>query len=207
MSFSKGKRDTARLKALKDEAIKDANRISVYDKKLLRLESTAPLKELLNREKSAAERKAKAAGKAALEAYKTSAAAQLQSVKDAYKQKTTSRKGTELRHKISGIAEDFRQRLLGKSGSKYVPREPVGGVVDICEAIGLMFNFSRIMALRKVNAEHRYIRFSFILHNFRGVKKAYNIAFLAAVCGKTGSRGDSDYTRKAAFTACHGSDY
>ena len=159
LSFSKGKRDTARLKVLKDEAIKDANRISVYDKKLLRLESTAPLKELLNREKSAAERKAKAAGKAALEAYKTSAAAQLQSVKDAYKQKTTSRKETELRHKISGIAEDFRQRLLGKSGSKYVPRELVGGVVDICEAIGLMFNFSRIIALQKVNVEHKYILF------------------------------------------------
>lgn len=40
MSFSKGKRDTAKLKELRDEAAKTANRINTYDRQLLNLEST-----------------------------------------------------------------------------------------------------------------------------------------------------------------------
>lgn len=43
LSFAKGKRDTAKIRALRDEATKTANRISIYDKQLLRLESSKPL--------------------------------------------------------------------------------------------------------------------------------------------------------------------
>lgn len=50
LSFGKGPRDMAKIRALKDEAIKTANRIGIYDKKLLRLEGTKTLERLLNRE-------------------------------------------------------------------------------------------------------------------------------------------------------------
>lgn len=43
LSFAKGKRDTAKIRALRDEATKTANRISIYDKQLLRLERSKPL--------------------------------------------------------------------------------------------------------------------------------------------------------------------
>ncbi|MBQ6890336.1 MAG: hypothetical protein IJN53_04890 [Oscillospiraceae bacterium] len=51
LSFAKGKRDTAKIRALRDEATKTANRISIYDKQLLRLESSKPCKKSLKRAK------------------------------------------------------------------------------------------------------------------------------------------------------------
>lgn len=43
LSFSKGPRDKAKIRALQDEAIKTANRIDLYDKQLLKLEAAKPL--------------------------------------------------------------------------------------------------------------------------------------------------------------------
>ncbi len=57
LSFAKGKRDTARIKELQFEANKTANRINVYDRQLLNLESTTALKNVLQREKELARRK------------------------------------------------------------------------------------------------------------------------------------------------------
>ena len=51
LTFGDAPRDPARLRALKDEKIKTENRIGIYDKKLLRLEATQPLKDVLEREK------------------------------------------------------------------------------------------------------------------------------------------------------------
>ncbi len=72
-SFSKGKRDMAKIKALRDEATKTANRIDTYDKRLLRLESTTVLKNILDRERKRAYDKAKARGKEALDEYRAKA--------------------------------------------------------------------------------------------------------------------------------------
>ena len=60
LSFSKGPRDKAKLSALKDEKIQTQNRINIYDKQLLRLESTKALQNVLTRERNAAYQKAKA---------------------------------------------------------------------------------------------------------------------------------------------------
>lgn len=51
MTFVKGKRDDKKLQELRDEATKTANRIAVYDKRLLRLEAAAPIQQVLAREK------------------------------------------------------------------------------------------------------------------------------------------------------------
>lgn len=51
LTFGDAPRDPVRLRSLKDEKIKTENRIGIYDKKLLRLEATQPLKDVLEREK------------------------------------------------------------------------------------------------------------------------------------------------------------
>ena len=66
LSFAKGKRDKAKIAALREEAVKTANRISLYDRKLMSLEATAPLKAVLEREKARAYQKAEEKGRLAL---------------------------------------------------------------------------------------------------------------------------------------------
>ena len=51
LSFSKGKRDMATLKNLKEMATRIEARINTYDKQLLSLEATKPIKDVLTREK------------------------------------------------------------------------------------------------------------------------------------------------------------
>ena len=52
ISFSSGKRDMQKLRKLKEEATKTENRINLYDKKLTRIESMKPIKQVIDREKS-----------------------------------------------------------------------------------------------------------------------------------------------------------
>ena len=54
LSFAKGPRDKAKIRALRDEAVKTANRINTYDRMLLRLEASSVLQNVLEREKKAA---------------------------------------------------------------------------------------------------------------------------------------------------------
>ena len=57
LSFAKGKRDTARIQALKTEITKDTNRVKAVDRQLLELEATRSLKDLLVREKEAVKKR------------------------------------------------------------------------------------------------------------------------------------------------------
>lgn len=70
LSFSPGKRDVAKIRQLRDEATKTANRISICDKQLLRLEASKPLQNVLAREKKKAYQRAEQRGKEALADYK-----------------------------------------------------------------------------------------------------------------------------------------
>lgn len=67
--FKKGITGEERRK-IQDEATKTANRISVYDKKLLTLEASKPLKKVLDREKAQAAKRQKAKDAEAFKAYK-----------------------------------------------------------------------------------------------------------------------------------------
>jgi len=55
MSFGTGKRDMDKLRSLRDEANKLANRINIYDKQLLRIEAMKPMKAVVNRERTRVE--------------------------------------------------------------------------------------------------------------------------------------------------------
>lgn len=59
LSFSKGKRDTEKLKSLRFDAVQAANRINTFDRQLLNLESTKVLKRVLEREKGLARKRQK----------------------------------------------------------------------------------------------------------------------------------------------------
>ena len=71
ISFKKGKKDYERLRTLRDEAIKTANRINLYDKRLLRIEAAAPLRAVLRREKAKAVSEQKKADAQQLKQYFT----------------------------------------------------------------------------------------------------------------------------------------
>ncbi len=73
LSFAKGPRDKQKISELRNEAIKVGNRISIYDQRLLRMEASTPLRNVLEREKKAAYQKAKELGNKALDKYKSKA--------------------------------------------------------------------------------------------------------------------------------------
>ena len=81
ISFSKGPRDSQKLKKLKEEATKTANRIDIYDKRLLGLEATVPLQRVLEREKAKVKQKADADRKAAMDKFREETKAAYEGVK------------------------------------------------------------------------------------------------------------------------------
>ena len=70
ISFGKGPRDTKRLQQLQEEATKTANRIDIYDKKLLKLERAKPLRDVLDREREKIRKATRQKGQEVLENYR-----------------------------------------------------------------------------------------------------------------------------------------
>ena len=93
LTFGKGKKNPERLKALREEATKTTNRINFYDKKLLELQATKPLRDVLERETK--------------KAYKEAA----QKGREAYHRNVEGRRKTEARHKIQRIAKELASLL------------------------------------------------------------------------------------------------
>ena len=101
LSFSKGPRDTKKIKGLRFDAAQAANRINTYDKQLLRLEASKPLQDVLAREKRRAYKKAEERGKEALAEYKTRVEA---------KQKETAEKWRESRKTAVAKARETAEK-------------------------------------------------------------------------------------------------
>ena len=70
ISFGKGPRDTKRLQQLQEDATKTANRIDIYDKKLLKLERAKPLRDVLDREREKVRKATRQKGQEVLENYR-----------------------------------------------------------------------------------------------------------------------------------------
>jgi hypothetical protein len=120
ISFSKGKRDTEKLKALQDEATKTANRITLYDGKLLELEATKALKDVLEREKLKAYRRAAQKGRERLH------------------ENVEGRRKTEARHKIINVTRDLDALLNRGTKDKNVKidlRDLVSSALDISDRL------------------------------------------------------------------------
>ena len=138
LSFAPGKRDKAKIRSLQDEATTLANRLNTYDRQLLRLEASAALKNVLEREKAAVRKKQKQQDSEILRAYKQQAAAKQEAIISRYQasreKAIDSRHKTVVRSKIKGIVNDLNKLLLNPTKDKHVPIElqkPVAEALDI----------------------------------------------------------------------------
>jgi len=141
LSFAKGPRDTKAINELRFEANKLANRISVLDGKLLRLESMGAIKGVLEREKARAYEKAKQEGKEALAAYRERAEQKQRDLAARYqesrKKGVEGRHKTEMRHKIKSIVSELNQLLLHGSKERNVKPALRSAVASALEAVNM----------------------------------------------------------------------
>lgn len=141
ISFSKGKRDTVKLRKLQDEATRTANRINTYDRQLLNLEATTALKNVLNREKDMAKRRQKQKDAEILKAYKDKAAATqrklLEKAQESRMKAVEGRNKTVMRHKIQSVVSDLNQLLLNGSKDKHVTEGLQKAVATALNAINM----------------------------------------------------------------------
>lgn len=139
LSFAKGPRDTAKIRQLRDEATKTANRISIYDKQLLRLEASAPLQKVLEREKKKAYQRAEKKGKEALAEYKAEAEAKQKETaekwRESRKKAVENRNMAFVRGKIKKFKAKLEQTLLQPTDRQYVPIDLIKAMVEVCELI------------------------------------------------------------------------
>lgn len=112
MSFAKGPRDTAKLRSLREEAIKTANRLSIYDGQLLRLEASKPLQNVLLREKKKAYDRAKQKGKEALDAYRKAEIERSLKWKNEVKEKYQASKKKAIETREKREAREKLQKLV-----------------------------------------------------------------------------------------------
>ena len=141
LSFAKGPRDTKAIRDLQFEARQTANRISTYDKQLLRLEASKPLQDVLQREKKMAYKRAEQKGKEALAAYKERAAKTqrdlLDKWQDSRKKGIDSRNRTAMRHKIKDVVNELNQYLLRGTKERHVPIELQKAVAEALDAVNM----------------------------------------------------------------------
>ena len=201
LSFGKGKRDMAKLRQLRDEKIKTENRINIYDKRLLRIETAKPLQNVIEREKTRAKNKALQQGREALEAYKKTAAQKmreevalrkeqcdvmrkdkrdaLQKQRDEYRQKEETKRlrrdMTYYRDGIKKIREDFVQRLTRGSETNFVPKTLANNIIDICNAIDPTGRVYYKPGTSEVDIERTRAEYEFDKGDSRAVEK-YNTA-------------------------------
>lgn len=125
--------DQKRLKEIRLEAQQTANRITIFDKQLLRLEATKPLQDVLKREQKAAYDRGVQKGKKALEEYRVRAEKKQQETiqrhQESRKRSLDNRKKTEMRQKIRKVIRDL-DKFLNRGDKKRNVKEGLKGFVS-----------------------------------------------------------------------------
>ena len=138
LRFTKGRTpaETKQMKDLDFEAAQIANRINVYDKQLLSLESTTALKNVLEREKTMLRKRLEQKGKQALKDQKAKDA---ETIRELMNRHTESRKKaiegrhkTEVRGKIKKVVSELNRLLLNPTKEKHIP---IGLQFPVAEAL------------------------------------------------------------------------
>jgi len=135
LSFAKGKRDNAKIGKLKEDITKTQNRINNFDKKLLSLESTKPLKAVLVREKANLENKYKAERREAVQYYMKRNDELVQKYRDRNKLNKSRQEYTDTKSEIRKIVEDLTKRLQNPTERRFIPTDLAQAVIDVCNAI------------------------------------------------------------------------
>ena len=139
ISFSKGTRDTEKLKKLQFEAKQSANRINVYDKQLLKLEATKPLMDVLQREKDLVRKKMDQKRKEAVKAAKEKDMATMREIMNRHtesrKKAVERRDMAQIRNKIKSFKAKLESNLLTPTDRGYVPFGLAQAMIDVCSLI------------------------------------------------------------------------
>jgi hypothetical protein len=124
LSFAKGPKDTKALNKLRDQEIKTINRIDIRDKKLLRLEATKPLKDIIHREREKAYKRAEKEGKEALAKYREKTAETQRELLNRWQESrhkaVEGRNKTAMRHKIKSVVAELNKLLLRGTKDNHV---------------------------------------------------------------------------------------
>ena len=127
LSFARGKRDGEKIRKLQFEKKQAENRINIYDRQLLTLEASKPLKAVLEREKKQAYKRAEQKGKEAVAKQRERQAQVTRELLDratlSRKKAMISRNKTEMRHKIKKVVSDLNQLLLRPTKDKHIKEE------------------------------------------------------------------------------------
>ena len=177
LSFAKGARDISKIAELRTEAEKTANRIGIYDKRLLTLEASKPLRAVLEREKQKSYNRAKAEARADLDAYRARALVKQEELKTRYqeskKRGVEGRHKTEIRHKIKSEVSELNTLLLNPTAKKHIKEELRRGVAEALSA----FNMDTVGAEerlaeinRKLQAETDPYEIEHLLESYNRIK-------------------------------------
>lgn len=141
LSFAKGPKDTKKIRSLQFEANQAANRINTLDKMLLRFEASAPLQNVLNREKELAYKRADKKRKDDLAAYRERAAKTQRELLDRWqesrKRGIEGRQKTAMRHKIKDVVNELNQYLLKGTKDRHVPIGLQKAVAEALNAVNM----------------------------------------------------------------------
>ena len=145
--FTKGAVEPAQRKKLQFEARQISNRINIYDRQLLNLESTTALKNVLNREKTLAMKKQKQKDAELLKQYREKAAKNQRELierhQESRKKATESRHKTAMRHKIKNVVNELNTLLTHGNKKKHVPEDLKVAVAEVLE----LFNMDTVIYL------------------------------------------------------------
>lgn len=195
LSFAKGPKDTKQLKELHADATRTANRISTFDKQLLRLEASKPLQDVIDRERRMAYKRAQQKGKQAVAAARQKAAETqreiIQRYQESRRKAVEGREKTALRHKIKGVVNELNQILLHGTKDKHVMIGLQKAVAEALDAVNM----------DTIGAEERIAKYDVL------IAKANDpdvIASLTATKNRIQQQGDNLAEKIAQLKAAYG---
>ena len=128
--LTKANGDKAKIAELTKTAKELAELIDKYDRNLLDLEASKPLKDVLARAKSAAYQKAKQRNEDALKEYR-------QQVSERFDRGVDSRRRTAMRHQIQRVVGELNQLLLSNDKKRHVPDSLKKAVADALSLVNM----------------------------------------------------------------------
>ena len=143
---AKGKRDTKRIKELQFEANHTANRIATLDKMLLRFEASAPLQNILTREKKMAYERAEQKTREAIADYRKRSEEKQKQMAERYQE--SRKRGVENRHKaamrqkIRKVIRDLDKILNRGDKKRNVKEDMKDFVADALASAEILFTDS-----------------------------------------------------------------
>lgn len=131
-NLTKAKGDKAKIKQMSETAKELADLIDRYDRELLKLQATKPLRDVLARARSAAYQKAKKSSEKALKEYQ-------QQVSERFDRGVEGRRKTEMRKKIRKIIRDLDKILNRGDKKRNVKEDMKDFVAEALSAAEVLF--------------------------------------------------------------------